>query len=95
MSGIGLKRTLGGLSKAACSSRIRLFDPLTRKVPAISVAGSERKVGHFKSRADEHAQGRTVLLQEEPTGCTERPFSVRYDGCRERQTHHFATTTGI
>src|ERR1700722_7513932 len=31
-------RTLGGVSKSAWSSRIRLFDPLTRKVPSPSVA---------------------------------------------------------
>lgn len=31
-------RTRGGVSKAAWSSFIRLFDPLTRKVPSTSVA---------------------------------------------------------
>lgn len=32
------RRTLGGVSNAACSSRILLLDPLTRKVPGTSVA---------------------------------------------------------
>lgn len=31
-------RTRGGVSNTACSSRMRLFDPLTRNVPATSVA---------------------------------------------------------
>ena len=34
--------TRGGVSNTACSSRIRLFDPLTRKVPSVSVAASFR-----------------------------------------------------
>lgn len=33
-------RTLGGDSNAACNSRIRLFEPFTRKVPSTSVAGT-------------------------------------------------------
>lgn len=32
--------TLGGVSKSACRSRIRLFEPLTRNVPSTSVAAS-------------------------------------------------------
>jgi hypothetical protein len=31
-------RTLGGVSNIACRSLIRLFEPLTRNVPATSVA---------------------------------------------------------
>lgn len=37
--------TRGGASKAACSSRIRLLEPLTRKVPSTSVADVHRGDG--------------------------------------------------
>ena len=45
MNGIGgVERgvhTRGGVSNAACSSRMRLAEPLTRKVPSTSVAASD------------------------------------------------------
>lgn len=38
----GHEHTLGGVSKSVWSSFMRLFDPLTRNVPWISVAGDGR-----------------------------------------------------
>lgn len=38
----GHGHTLGGVSKSVWSSFMRLFDPLTRNVPWISVAGDGR-----------------------------------------------------
>lgn len=58
--------TLGGVSNAACSSRIRLLDPLTRKVPASSVAIGNTRVGHFASQDTE--KGVPVSFKCRPLG---------------------------
>jgi hypothetical protein len=54
-----MERTLGGASNAACSSRILLADPLTRKVPAISVAVR----GYKMERCSSKLESNTVFLE--------------------------------
>ena len=45
------QRTFGGESNLACNSLMRLLEPLTRKIPATSVAGKERV------RCDDYGNG--------------------------------------
>ena len=57
-----LKRTLGGVSNAACSSRIRLADPLTRKVPGTSVA-----VDYMSVTCSSKLESNTIFLEVQTT----------------------------
>lgn len=57
------KQTLGGASKHCCSSRIRLFEPLTRKVPGTSVAEGEKERGKSEHERPLMRVTRTVLFQ--------------------------------
>ncbi len=46
IEGVNRNRTRGGDSKAAWSSRMRLVDPFTRKVPCTSVAARQELLRH-------------------------------------------------
>lgn len=82
-------RTRGARSKSACSSRMRLVDPLTRNVPSTSVARGD--TGDQPCLAAQSRGARTSFLQIE----TAAGRSVHGGQAERAATYHLATTTGI